>query len=596
MEAYYSPCVMFAFVTLSPISPAADRFLPYLIYFTYMKLTGITGTGSGKLGSAIFAVSKGEQIVKQYQPNVANPNTSGQVNQRARLKLMSQLAAAMAAVIAIPAEGLKSSRNLFVSKNIGLSSAANGIAQITLDNVQLTNGNRGLPAIVAKRTSDAVNISLSDSVADNIDRVVYVMFRKTSENQLQLVESIIVTEAGSTATFPGTLSYAAGDIVLYAYGMADLNSAASAKYANLFATTGEDIASLTLTRTISMSDFAFTVTRGATMYSTESEIVAVPDGYARVFVTASAGGSVAGAGTYALNSQVTVSAAGNPGYAFKGWRNNGSANYISTDANYTFTLATLADLVADFEESANVPDAPTVTSDIRYTTALVGGITISAAGGTTIRYTTDGTDPNMSSTLYEDEIDAAALPSATGVLKAVAILNGATSTVTSFNWNRTTCRLTITEAGEETGTLTIDDVAQATIPVTITRVVGQRVKLKYVPAEGQAFIGWQQGGSGGSVISSETEITYLVTSTTTITAASSQALTVTLEAGNGVSSVSGGGTFVDGQSCTAVATMQSGKTFGGWYMGETKVSGMSSYTFTVTQSVTLTAMAASGEN
>ena len=54
-----------------------------------MKLNGIVGKGTGKLGASVFAISGGEQIVRQYNPVVSNPNTDAQVAQRAKLKLMS---------------------------------------------------------------------------------------------------------------------------------------------------------------------------------------------------------------------------------------------------------------------------------------------------------------------------------------------------------------------------------------------------------------------------------------------------------------------------------------------------------------------------
>lgn len=57
-----------------------------------MKLNGLIGTGSGKLGSSVFAVRAGQQIVRQYQPIVLNPKTEGQVLQRARFKAAVQSA------------------------------------------------------------------------------------------------------------------------------------------------------------------------------------------------------------------------------------------------------------------------------------------------------------------------------------------------------------------------------------------------------------------------------------------------------------------------------------------------------------------------
>ena len=53
--------------------------------------------------------------------------------------------------------------------------------------------------------------------------------------------------------------------------------------------------------------------------------------------------------------------------------------------------------------------------------------------------------------------------------------------------------------------------------------------------------------------------------------------------------VTGGGTYSAGQTATLNATANSGYIFSGWYNGSTKVSSNKSYTFTVTENVTLTA-------
>ena len=81
-----------------------------------MKLNGFVGKGTGKLGSSVFAVSGGEQIVRQYNPNVSNPNTDAQVAQRAKFKLMSQLAAVLAPGLAFKKDSLVSPRNKFIKK------------------------------------------------------------------------------------------------------------------------------------------------------------------------------------------------------------------------------------------------------------------------------------------------------------------------------------------------------------------------------------------------------------------------------------------------------------------------------------------------
>lgn len=313
------------------------------------KVTSLQGKATGKVGSMVYSIAGGQMIAREYQPHVANPNTVAQTDQRAKFKLMSQLAAALAPVIVIPKEGLKSSRNLFIKRNNDSVSATDGIAQITYENVQLTNGNAGLPAIEATRdVATGISINLAERCDAAVSRVVYIVYKKTSEQTLQYMESIIVSAPGSEGKFPGTLLYIEGDICLFAYGMKDLNAKASAKYNNYSVSNGEDIARLVMKRNLSLSDYQFTQTRGTTMFAGENTTTSVPEGSARVFVTPEGPGSVSGAGVFEIGTQVTVRATPNEGARFRGWRRNGDDQIISTEANYTFELTAQADLVATF--------------------------------------------------------------------------------------------------------------------------------------------------------------------------------------------------------------------------------------------------------
>lgn len=81
-----------------------------------MKLSGIFGTGSGKVGQSVFVVRPSENVVRAYQPRVANPRTVRQTATRTRLAFCSTLAKGLDDVLAIgmPQRGLKSPRNAFV--------------------------------------------------------------------------------------------------------------------------------------------------------------------------------------------------------------------------------------------------------------------------------------------------------------------------------------------------------------------------------------------------------------------------------------------------------------------------------------------------
>lgn len=317
-----------------------------------MKLSGMAGTGSGKVGSMVYATVAGQQIVRQYQPVVANPSTVPQTNSRAKLKLASQLATALKEVIAIPREGLKSSRNLFIKRNYGIFVAAGGNAQVSYENIQLTNGQSGLAAITATRdASNNVTMKLAEAAAPGISRVVFIIYKKTSEGALQLVNSAISNAAGEHRDFEKVIAGAEGELVLYAYGMKDADAAATAKYGNLQVASADDLARLITNRTIKSTEISLTGTRGATMDQSGSIVEPVPAGKARVYVTATEGGTATGAGTFDLNTTVNVAASPVANYRFEGWyiQTAGQLELVSNEPYYSFTLTGTTDLVAQFE-------------------------------------------------------------------------------------------------------------------------------------------------------------------------------------------------------------------------------------------------------
>ena len=327
------------------------------------KVTSLYGKTTGKIGSIVFSTSGGETIAREYNPHVANPNTQAQVDQRARMKLMSQLSAALSPVIAMTKEGLVSRRNKFVKKNFDSSYALNGVAQISYENVQLTEGSVGLPqikaAFVTEEGESTPYIGLATEPASNVSRVVYCIFEKTQEARLSLVTSYIVSQRnaeGLDAFYARAveLSHTGAEFtkeyVIYAYAMSDTSEKATARYGNLNVVSASDIATLVANRTISFEDYQFTQTRGTTIGTGSGGDTPTPVGQARVYVTALGdGGTVSGGGTFEIGTQVTVTATVNSGYSFRGWVRNGSSQILSTSLSYTFTLQGQTDLVATYE-------------------------------------------------------------------------------------------------------------------------------------------------------------------------------------------------------------------------------------------------------
>lgn len=214
---------------------------------------------TGKLANTVMAIRNGEQIVRAYQPVVANPSTPAQVEARAKLKLMSQMAAVMAPVIAIPRMGAVSSRNLFIRKNYGSTSFDDGTASITLTQVQLTSSVIGLSPIDGVRTAEVIGVDLVErTVPAAVDRVVYAEFAKMADGRLRFVDS--KTSSDATTGFHVELALVPEEVVIYAYGVRDNTEAARATFGNLQTITAETVAKLITSRVLLESDVTLTET------------------------------------------------------------------------------------------------------------------------------------------------------------------------------------------------------------------------------------------------------------------------------------------------------------------------------------------------
>lgn len=319
-----------------------------------MKLNGLLGTGSGKLGTSVFTTVKGTQIVRQHQPVVTNPSTKLQVAQRSRFKLVSQIAASMAGVIAIPRIGLTSSRNLFIKKNMPAVLGDVEGARVSYEKLQLTNGTAGLPNIVATRAGGYLDIELASDARAIVNRVIYCIFTKNSSGQLMLNTSAVVSvesDAASNGSFQLEITDIAGDLAIYAYGMKDTSASASATFGNYKVTNASDVATLVSNRSISSKDFIFTKTRGTTLFSGETENVNVGENQVMVHLNVGANGqakvkigegdqvTVPGGTSFRKavdkGSKIVFNAFSEPNYISADWVNNSDGSTLSSSTVYT---------------------------------------------------------------------------------------------------------------------------------------------------------------------------------------------------------------------------------------------------------------------
>lgn len=322
-----------------------------------MKLHGIGGVGTGKLGSMVYSVRNGQQIVRQYNPIVANPSTAAQVEARSKMKLMSQLAAIVAPVIAINAEGLKSKRNLFISRNYPLAGYDENAAQIDMRGVQLTKSNTAFPDFEVDRSNGtSIAVHLSEDATNLFDRVIYCAVISQADGSLRLWDDVLVTEAGAGGLFPAVLPYTPNAIAVYGYGIRANNDDAKAAYANLKSGDAGKLAEILTSRSATLAAITISETKGCVLEVGEDSGETIASNMARLTVEKNGIGSVSGAGLYQIGTEVTVEATTSNGSTFAGWFNAQNVQ-VSANASYTFTINDNVTLTAKFNggQTGDVP-------------------------------------------------------------------------------------------------------------------------------------------------------------------------------------------------------------------------------------------------
>lgn len=229
-------------------------------------IRSLDGKLTGKLGGRVYLVRNGQNIVRELNPEPFNPKSQSQIEARAKLKMLSQLAAVCAPVIAIPRVGAISSRNQFTTVNYSKTTYTNNEARIVVNDISLTRGTMGLPQIVLTREGAVLQARLAGNAGVGLDRVTYALFIKGKDNALRYAGSNSVSTPGPNNTFD--TSFAMVDVtdtfVVLAYGSRFNNEAARVRYENLQADSAEQFAKLVVTRVLLESDVTLTETRGNT--------------------------------------------------------------------------------------------------------------------------------------------------------------------------------------------------------------------------------------------------------------------------------------------------------------------------------------------
>ena len=270
------------------------------------------------------------------------------------------------------------------------------------------------------------------------------------------------------------------------------------------------------------------------------------------------GGTVSGAGTFNHGASCTLTATAATGYTFTNWTENGSV--VSSNANYTFTVQSNRNLVANFTlntytitATANPTNGGTVSGAGTFNHGASCTLTATAATGYTFTNWTENGSAVSSNANYTFTVE--------GNRNLVA------------NFTAITYTITVSANPSNSGTTSGGG----------TYNHGQSCTVIATSADGYTFSNWTENGS---VVSSNANYTFTVTSNRSLVAnfVEQEPDTYNINVSpnpNIGGTVTGGGNYDDGQQCTVTATANTGYTFVNWTEDGDEVATEASYTFIV---------------
>ena len=292
-----------------------------------------------------------------------------------------------------------------------------------------------------------------------------------------------------------------------------------------------------------------------------------PINYISASSSPSEGGSVTGSGFYFTNRSCTLHASANAGYSFVNWTENGTQ--VSTNATYTFNVTRDRDLKANFQR-ASYSITTTANPTNGGSGIPVGGNTYQYGQTCTVRAVanTDFVFVNWTEDGTQVSSNANYTFTVTGNRRLVA------------NFQRKNYSIT-TAANPTNG-------GSGTPIGGNTYQYGQTCTVKAVANSGYVFVNWTEDGVQ---VSSNANYTFTVTGNRNLVAnfqAQQYTIKVSANPSNG-GSVSGGGNYNHGSSCTVHATPNSGYAFANWTLNGHQVSDNANLTFTVSSNQNLVA-------
>lgn len=206
---------------------------------------------SGKLGSSVFAISKGVTVERQYQPRVFNPQTKLQIAQRAKFKLLSGLASVVSPFACLLTEGLQTQANVFIKRNMGFVSVSGDTARINMPEVQISGGSNSFvtPTFTITQGTGIGSISAEDVAAAGFDGVVFLVVGTKRPSVARITGKVVLAPSENAYSIEFHVPGSFQEYHLYAYGIKLTDKGVSA-YGSLNSIS-ENVVQVSVTRMIS---------------------------------------------------------------------------------------------------------------------------------------------------------------------------------------------------------------------------------------------------------------------------------------------------------------------------------------------------------
>ena len=230
---------------------------------------------SGKKGGIVTYKVGDTMLAREYNPHPANPKTERQVQQRAKIKLLAQIAAVFRPIIAIFPSSGKSSRAIFARLNYPKITASGTTAKIDFTSVSLTDSSRPITQVakdIAFLPSGVrMLVGLPQEPTEDIKRVFYYLFGKQDNGKLIFLDYYLSEIRWSSrnplffcwANAPFEIDEhgrASRDYLIFAIGMGDNSEEATEYWSQLDVPNLEFLGQIIAEHLISANDFYFTET------------------------------------------------------------------------------------------------------------------------------------------------------------------------------------------------------------------------------------------------------------------------------------------------------------------------------------------------